>query len=171
MHCNDIYLNDDINDVILFRRFQYLRLCRLNTYSDFTQVDSIVQGVPGTLLVIWSPWLLKDLTHTLAFLAPLAIASRDAWCPRDAIAARVALSARGASRALWAAAVLENKRHRVSTVRPNPQALQTGQSFSLHPTSDSSTGHGIIRPYWGPHSAEYSAEIHFPLTDYFDLKS
>lgn len=40
----------------------------MDTYTDFTQVNSIIQRIPGTLLVIGPPRLLEDLIHTLAFL-------------------------------------------------------------------------------------------------------
>lgn len=82
------------------------------TYSYLAQVDPIVEWVPGTLLVVGFPWLLKHLTHTLSFLPLDAITPRDARGPRDAIVARVTLPSRGASRTLGAAVVLENERGR-----------------------------------------------------------
>lgn len=45
-----------------------MSVASLDTYTNFTQVDPVIQGIPGTLLVIRPPGLLKDLIDTLAFL-------------------------------------------------------------------------------------------------------
>ena len=77
-----------------------------DTYSHFTQVNPVIQRVPGTLLVVWPPGLLEDLIDALAFLALEPVTAGDAWRPRDAIGSRVTLPAGGACRPLQASAIL-----------------------------------------------------------------
>lgn len=79
-----------------------------DTYSYFTQVDPIIQRVPGTLFVVGPPGLFKNLINTLAFLTLQPVTTRDARCSRDAIGSRITFSARGACRSLHASAILEN---------------------------------------------------------------
>lgn len=80
-----------------------------HTYCYFTQVNPVIQRVPGTLFVVGFPGLLKDLVHTLAFLAFEPVAARDAWSPWDTVISRVTFSPRGAGWALQTAAILENQ--------------------------------------------------------------
>lgn len=82
----------------------------MDTYTDFTQVNSIIQRIPGTLLVIGPPGLLKDLIHTLAFLPLQPITTGDPRRPWDSVGSRVSISARGACRTLQAAAKLGKKK-------------------------------------------------------------
>lgn len=85
-----------------------------STHSYFSQVDAIIQRVPGTLLVVRPPGLLEDLADALAFLTFVPISTGDARCPWDAIGPRITLSARGACWALHAATKLEKTRWRRS---------------------------------------------------------
>lgn len=78
-----------------------------DTHGYFTQVDPIVQRVPGTLLVVGPPGLLKDLVNALALLPFEPVAAGDAWRPRDAVGSGVTVPAGGAPRPLQAAAILE----------------------------------------------------------------
>lgn len=80
-----------------------------DTHSYFTQVDPIIQRVPGALLVVGSPGLFEDLADALAFLTFESVAARDAWRPRDAVGPRVTVSARGSCWPLKAAAKLEKQ--------------------------------------------------------------
>lgn len=86
------------------------------TYSYFTQVDPIIERVPGTLLVVGPPGLLEDLVDALAFLAFDPVAARDARRPRDAVGSRVTLSANGARWPLDATAILEKNRGKEEVV-------------------------------------------------------
>jgi len=79
------------------------------THGYFTQVDAIIQRVPGALLVVGPPGLLEDLVDALAFLAFDSVAAGDARRPRDAVGSRVPLSARGACWTLNATAKLHTK--------------------------------------------------------------
>ncbi len=83
-----------------------------DTYSYFTQVNPIIQRVPGTLLVVGPPGLLEDLINALAFLTFEPVTAGDTWSTRDAIGSRVTVSARGACRPLNATAILGKKRKR-----------------------------------------------------------
>lgn len=60
-------------------------LLEVNTHSHFTQVNPIVQRVPGTLLVVWPPGFLEDLANALTLLTFIPITARDAWCPWNAV--------------------------------------------------------------------------------------
>ena len=82
------------------------------TYCYFPQVDAVVEGVPGTLLVVGSPGLLKHFTNTLSFLASHAIAAGDARCPGDAVGSGVSLSARVTRWPLQTASVLRGVKYR-----------------------------------------------------------
>lgn len=84
----------------------------MDTYADFTQVNSIIQRIPGTLLVIGPPGLLEDLIHTLAFLPLQPITTGDPRRPWDTVGSRVTFSARGACRTLQAATKLGGKKDR-----------------------------------------------------------
>lgn len=81
----------------------------MDTYTYFTQVNPIIQRIPGTLLVIGPPGLLEDLIHTLAFLPLEPVTTRDPRRPRDTVGSRVTISARGACWTLQAAAKLGEK--------------------------------------------------------------
>lgn len=87
-----------------------------DTYSYFTQVDPIIQRVPGTLLVVGPPGLLEDLINALAFLTFEPVTAWDARRPRDAVGSRVTVSARGACWPLQATAILEKKQGREEEV-------------------------------------------------------
>lgn len=78
----------------------------LEPHRDFAQVDPVVERVPGALLVVGLPGLLKDLPLTLALRTLQAIAARDARRARDAVDAGVPLTARDPRRSLQAAGVL-----------------------------------------------------------------
>lgn len=82
------------------------------TYSYFSEVDPIIQGVPGTLLVVGPPGLLEKLIDTFALLPFETITSRDAWRSRDAVGARVSVSAGGSCWTLHAAAILPEQANR-----------------------------------------------------------
>lgn len=84
------------------------------THSYFTQVDPIIQRVPGTLLVVGPPWFLKDLTDAFPLLTFESVTARDTWRARNAVGSRVAVSSRGACWTLHAAAILE-KQNRVQS--------------------------------------------------------
>ena len=81
------------------------------TYCYFPQVNAVVERVPGTLLVVGSPGLLKHLTHTLALLASHAIATGDARRSRDAVGSRVSLSARVTRWPLETASILRGVKY------------------------------------------------------------
>ena len=80
-----------------------------DTHSYFTQVDPIIQRVPGTLLVVGSPGLFEDLADTLAFLTFEPVTARDTRRSRDTVGPRVTVSARGSCWPLNAAAILEKQ--------------------------------------------------------------
>lgn len=84
----------------------------MDTYADFTQVNSVIQRIPGTLLVVGPPGRLEDLIHTLAFLPLQPITTGDPRRPRDTVASGVTISARGARRTLQAATKLGRKDRR-----------------------------------------------------------
>lgn len=88
-----------------------------DTYADFTQVNSIIQRIPGTLLVIGPPGLLEDLVHALAFLPLRPIATGDPRRSWDPVGSGVTVSARGACRTLQAASKLgrEEKKKKKKT--------------------------------------------------------
>lgn len=79
------------------------------TYCDFTQIDPIIQRVPGALLEVGPPGLLEDLIDTLALLTFGAVATRDARGPWNAVGPWITFSTRGACWALKAAAVLKTQ--------------------------------------------------------------
>lgn len=77
-----------------------------DTHSYFSKVDPIIQRVPGTLLVIWSPGLLEDLADAFPFFTFESVTSRDTRRPRDAIGPRVTVSTGVSCWPLHAAAIL-----------------------------------------------------------------
>lgn len=66
----------------------------MSTHCYFSQVDPIIQRVPGTLLVVGPPGLLEDLIDALALLAFEPVAAGDARYPRDAIGSWASVFAR-----------------------------------------------------------------------------
>lgn len=80
-----------------------------HAYRHFAQVDPIIQRVPGALLVVGSPGLLKDLINAFTFLTFEPITARDARCPGDAVGPRVTVSAGCAYWPLHATSILENR--------------------------------------------------------------
>ena len=95
-----------------FPQTSHSRFC--NTYSYFTQVNPIIERVPGTLLVVGPPGLFKDLVDALAFLAFRPVATWNTRRSRDAVGTRVTLSARGACWTLHATAKLGKQGKRKS---------------------------------------------------------
>lgn len=82
-----------------------------DTYCYFTQIDPIIQRIPGALLVVGPPGLLEDLADALAFLTFEPITTRDAWRPWNAVGPWITVSARGACWPLHAATILKKKQH------------------------------------------------------------